>query len=65
MSATLPGASVVVAVYQAETTLEDCIASLLALDYPRDRRELLFVDNNSPADADHVGDSQASSYSRR
>ncbi len=47
MSASLPGVSVVVAVYQAEATLEDCIASLLALDYPEDRRELLFVDNNS------------------
>ena len=33
--------------YNAATTLEECITSLLALDYPRDLLELIFVDNAS------------------
>jgi O-antigen biosynthesis protein len=41
-----PTASVVVAVYNAEETLEACILSLLNLDYAADH-ELLFVDNQS------------------
>jgi GT2 family glycosyltransferase len=36
-----------VPVYNAATTLEECIASLLELDYPRDLLELIFVDNAS------------------
>ena len=43
----LPRASIIVPVYNAATTLEECIASLLALDYPRDLLELIFVDNAS------------------
>jgi GT2 family glycosyltransferase len=38
---------VIVAVYNAEGTIEQCLQSLLALDYPPERRELLVVDNAS------------------
>jgi glycosyltransferase involved in cell wall biosynthesis len=43
----LPTASVVVAVYNAEATLRACVDSLLRLDYPADRLEILCVDNAS------------------
>ena len=42
-----PNISVIVPVYQAEKTIESCIESLLALKYPRDKLELIIVDNNS------------------
>ncbi len=37
----------IVAIYNAQGTLEECLDSLLALDYPSDRLELLCVDNAS------------------
>jgi GT2 family glycosyltransferase len=43
----LPRASIIVPVYNAATTLEECITSLLELDYPKDLLELIFVDNAS------------------
>lgn len=43
----LPYASVVVPAYNAEDTLERCVRSLLRLNYPADRVELIFVDNGS------------------
>lgn len=43
----LPEVSVVVPVYNGAKTIEDCIHSLLALDYPREKVELLVVDNAS------------------
>lgn len=42
-----PKVSVVVPVYNGEKTVEACLKSLLALDYPEDHRELIFVDNAS------------------
>lgn len=42
-----PPVSVIVPVYNGANTIEACIESLLALDYPADRRELIFVDNAS------------------
>ena len=42
-----PKASVVVPVYNGESVLEDCIGSLLRLNYPRDKVQLIFVDNRS------------------
>lgn len=39
--------SVVVPVYNAESVIGGCIESLLALDYPKDKIEILIVDNNS------------------
>jgi cellulose synthase/poly-beta-1,6-N-acetylglucosamine synthase-like glycosyltransferase len=42
-----PHASVIVATYNAQATLGDCLDSLLRLDYPADRLELICVDNAS------------------
>jgi GT2 family glycosyltransferase len=46
-SAWRPAVSVVVPVYNGEKTIAECLDSLLALRYPRDRLELLVVDNGS------------------
>lgn len=42
-----PPVSVIVPVYNGANTIDACIESLLALDYPAERRELIFVDNAS------------------
>jgi glycosyltransferase involved in cell wall biosynthesis len=47
MTRRLPDVSIVVPVLDGERTLEACLRSLLALDYPEDRREILVVDNGS------------------
>lgn len=47
----LPFVSIVVPVYQAQDTIEMCIESLLAQDYPKDKLEILLVDNNSTDDS--------------
>lgn len=39
--------SIVVPFYNEEKHIEQCIQALLALDYPRDRYEILMVNNNS------------------
>ncbi len=46
-AAAAPFVSVVVPVRNGENTIADCIRSLLALDYPPDRREILLIDNGS------------------
>lgn len=46
-SASLPFVSVVVPVYNGERTIQACIDSLMAQDYPQDLYEILIVDNNS------------------
>jgi cellulose synthase/poly-beta-1,6-N-acetylglucosamine synthase-like glycosyltransferase len=43
----LPYVSVVVPVRDGESTIGDCLDSILATDYPTDRREVLVVDNGS------------------
>lgn len=43
----LPSVSVIVPVLNGERTLGDCLASLVRLGYPEERRELLIVDNGS------------------
>jgi len=43
----LPRVSVVVPVYNGARTLDACLASLVALDYPRERFEIIAVDNGS------------------
>jgi len=43
----LPTVSVIVAAYNAQDTIGDCLESLLALDYSPERWELLVVDNAS------------------
>jgi cellulose synthase/poly-beta-1,6-N-acetylglucosamine synthase-like glycosyltransferase len=47
----IPTASVVVAVRNGAASIEACVRSLLCLDYPRDRLELIVVDN---ASTDHT-----------
>ncbi len=42
-----PTVSVIVPVYNGETTIGDCIRSLLRLEYPRDFLEIIVVDNAS------------------
>ncbi len=42
-----PRVSLVVPAYNAQATLNACLTSLLDLTYPRDKMELLIVDNNS------------------
>jgi len=43
----VPFVTVVVPVRDGEHTLRDCLASLLASDYPSNRREIVVVDNDS------------------
>jgi len=43
----LPKISVIVPVYNGEATIRTCVEALLGLDYPRDRFEVLIVDNKS------------------
>ncbi len=44
---TTPLISIVVPVFDGEDLIGDCIESLLAMDYPEDRREIIVVDNKS------------------
>lgn len=43
----MPAVSVVIVNYNGRRYLEDCLGSLLKLDYPRDRLEVIVVDNAS------------------
>jgi cellulose synthase/poly-beta-1,6-N-acetylglucosamine synthase-like glycosyltransferase len=43
----LPHVSVIVPVRDGESTIADCLDSILATDYPADRREIVVVDNGS------------------
>lgn len=47
MEEALPFVSVIVPVYNAEGMVGDCIESLLNQDYPKDRYEIIIVDNDS------------------
>jgi glycosyltransferase involved in cell wall biosynthesis len=42
-----PSASVIVPAYNAEATIDECVRSLLELRYPREKLELMVVDNDS------------------
>jgi cellulose synthase/poly-beta-1,6-N-acetylglucosamine synthase-like glycosyltransferase len=44
---TAPYVSIIVPAFNAETTLSACLASLVAQEYPKDRYEVLVVDNRS------------------
>jgi cellulose synthase/poly-beta-1,6-N-acetylglucosamine synthase-like glycosyltransferase len=44
---TPPFVSVIVPVRDGESTIADCLDSILATDYPPDRREILVIDNGS------------------
>jgi cellulose synthase/poly-beta-1,6-N-acetylglucosamine synthase-like glycosyltransferase len=45
--ASLPFVTVVIPVRNGEATLGDCLAAIVAMDYPPDRREIVVVDNGS------------------
>ncbi|TEU12514.1 MAG: glycosyltransferase family 2 protein, partial [Anaerolineales bacterium] len=45
-----PSVSIIVPVYNGSRTIDALLSSLLALDYPADRREILVVDNKSTDD---------------
>ena len=47
MSDTLPSVSVIVPVYNGERNIGNCIQSLLSLNYPSSKIEIIVVDNNS------------------
>jgi glycosyltransferase involved in cell wall biosynthesis len=47
MTTTDPAVSVIVPAFNAERTIGDTLAALLAQDYPRDRLEIIAVDNRS------------------
>ena len=47
MSDLFPFVSVIVPVYNGERTIRNCINSLLSLNYPSSRIEIIIVDNNS------------------
>ncbi|MBD3387516.1 MAG: glycosyltransferase [Candidatus Altiarchaeales archaeon] len=42
-----PAVSVVIPCYNAEDTIDDCITSLLNLEYPKEKSEFIFVDDGS------------------
>jgi len=49
-----PRISVIVAIYNAAATVRDCLESLLRLEYPQDRVELLCIDNGSTDDTPQI-----------
>ena len=53
MAVTMPFVSVVVPVRNGERTIAACLESLLAQDYPKDKVEIIVVDNDS---ADHTAE---------
>jgi GT2 family glycosyltransferase len=57
----LPSLSIIVAAYNAEDTIESCLQSILALDYPPTKVEIIVVDNASTDQTAAI----LSRYSRR
>jgi GT2 family glycosyltransferase len=55
----LPSTSVVVAAYQAAATVGDCLESLVRLEFPSDRLEIVCVDNDSTDDTARIARSFA------
>lgn len=47
MNEKLPYVSIIVPVYNGESTIQRCLDSLVNLDYPKERLEIIIVDNNS------------------
>lgn len=54
MSPTVPRISVIVPAYNASRTIRACLESLLAQSYPRDRYEIIVVENGSTDDTGAV-----------
>jgi glycosyltransferase involved in cell wall biosynthesis len=49
-----PDVSVIVPVYNAEATLQECVDSILNIDYPKGKLELIFVNNNSTDNTEKI-----------
>ncbi len=52
----LPLISVVVPIYRSEHTLARCLDSIMQLDYPEAKREIIIVDNNSPDNSRRIAE---------
>jgi len=50
----IPKASVIVPVYNAEGTIEECVNSILDLDYLKEKLELIFIDNASTDSTENI-----------
>ncbi len=50
----LPFVSIVIPAYNASRTIRDCLDSILQQDYPRDRFEVIIVDNGSKDDTPEI-----------
>ena len=50
----IPKASVIVPVYNAEGTIDECVNSILDLDYPKEKLELIFIDNASTDSTENI-----------
>ncbi len=51
---TTKNVTIIVPVYNAQRTLHLCLDSLLAIDYPKDKLEIIMVDNNSTDDTAEI-----------
>ncbi|MCX7765499.1 MAG: glycosyltransferase [Candidatus Sumerlaeia bacterium] len=52
----LPIISVIIPVYRSEHTLARCLDSIMQLDYPETKREIIIVDNNSPDNSRRIAE---------
>jgi len=43
----LPGVSIIVTTFNSESTIDECLRSILELDYPKDRLEVIVIDGGS------------------
>ncbi|MCX9084511.1 MAG: glycosyltransferase [Candidatus Methanoperedens sp.] len=50
----IPFISIIVPVYNGESIIDECINSLLNLNYPINKYELIIVDNNSKDNTSHI-----------
>ena len=57
-----PNVSIVVAVRDEEQTLETCLASLANLDYPKNKLEIIIVNDNSSDGSSHIAEQYAQQY---
>jgi len=54
MTNTLPTVSIVIPVYNGKRTIRFCLDSINALDYPKDKLQVIVVDNNSKDDTPEI-----------